>query len=85
MPGGSQGLSLLSTGTKGSCRGGDSLQFIAAEGLSGVLGGEGRHPRSSPMFPNPTCGCRVVLPVPGPAVAVSEQGQGHRVGTATER
>lgn len=35
--------------------------------------------------PSPTCGCRVVMPVPGPAVTVSEQGQGHRVGKATER
>lgn len=50
--------------------------------MSGGVGG--RHPCSPPV-PSPTCVCRAVLPVPGPAVPVSEQGQGHRVGTATER
>lgn len=42
-------------------------------------------PMQLPPVPNPTCVCRAVLPVPGPAVTVSEQGQGHCVGTATER
>lgn len=38
-----------------------------------------------PRAPQPYLVCRVVLSVPAPAVTVSEQGQGHRVGTATER
>lgn len=73
-------------GAIGSCRGGDSLQFIAEEGLSDVLGAlEADTQAAPPCLPSPTCGCRVVVPVPGPAVTVSEQGQGHRVGKATER
>lgn len=51
MPGGVSGAVSALHGGKGSCRGGDSLQSRAEEGLSDVLGGEGRHPRSSPCPP----------------------------------